>query len=62
MNGTEKRPGTGRHSMQAGSVATLWGTDDRGNTICVDEVADHTGILSYNLSCSLAARVPRIYT
>ena len=27
----------------------------------LDEVAAHTGILSYNLTCSVAPRVPRTY-
>jgi alanine racemase len=39
-----------------GDPVTLWGTD-----VSLDEVAEHTGILSYNLTCSVAARVPRVY-
>ncbi|HEY0963759.1 MAG TPA: alanine racemase [Pseudomonadales bacterium] len=41
---------------QPGMYAELW-----GNTVSVDEVAAHTGILSYNLTCSVAPRVPRLY-
>jgi len=43
-------------AVQAGDLVTLWGKD-----VSLDEVAAHTGILSYNLTCSVAARVPRIY-
>lgn len=39
-----------------GDIVTLW-----GEQLSVDEVAEHTGILSYNLSCSIAARVERVY-
>lgn len=39
-----------------GSLVTLW--DD---VLSLDEVAQHTGILSYNLTCSIAPRVDRVY-
>jgi len=39
-----------------GDSVTLW-----GDTISLDEVAAHTGILSYNLTCSISARVPLHY-
>lgn len=42
---------------QVGMYAELW-----GKHVAVDEVAAHTGILSYNLGCSVAPRVPRLYT
>ena len=41
---------------QPGMFAELW-----GNSVSIDEVAAHTGILSYNLTCSISARVPRHY-
>jgi alanine racemase len=41
---------------QPGAFAQLWGGD-----VSLDEVAAHTGILSYNLTCSVTARVPRLY-
>lgn len=41
---------------QPGMYAELW-----GNVVSIDEVAAHTGILSYNLSCSVSPRVPRVY-
>ncbi len=46
------------HIPQAlvGDVVTLWGDE-----ISLDEVAAHTGILSYNLTCSISARVAREY-
>ncbi len=39
-----------------GTFVELW-----GSAISLDEVAAHTGILSYNLTCSITARVPRAY-
>jgi alanine racemase len=39
-----------------GDAVTLW-----GESVSVDEVAAHTGILSYNLLCSISGRVPRYY-
>jgi alanine racemase len=46
------------HIPQAlvGDAVTLW-----GDKISLDEVAAHTGILSYNLTCSISARVAREY-
>lgn len=41
---------------QIGDSVTLWGDD-----LSLDEVAEHTGILSYNLTCSIANRVAREY-
>jgi alanine racemase len=43
-------------AAQVGDVVTLWGDD-----VSLDEVAAHTGILSYNLTCSITARVPFVY-
>mgnify|MGYP003630999196 FL=1 len=37
------------------TIVTLWGDE-----LSVDEIAEHTGILSYNLCCSVAARVERV--
>jgi alanine racemase len=41
---------------QIGDSVTLWGDD-----LSLDEIAEHTGILSYNLTCSIANRVAREY-
>lgn len=41
---------------QPGDYVELW-----GRNVSLDEVAAHTGILSYNLTCSVSARVPRTY-
>ena len=41
---------------QPGMYAELW-----GSKVSIDEVAAHTGILSYNLACSISPRVPRLY-
>jgi len=43
-------------AAQVGDVVTLWGED-----VSLDEIAAHTGILSYNLTCSISARVPFVY-
>jgi len=40
-----------------GDLATLWGQE-----LSVDEVAAKTGILSYNLTCSINRRVEFTYT
>jgi len=42
---------------QTGDAVTLW-----GETLSIDEVAAHTGVISYNLSCSISPRVPMLYT
>jgi alanine racemase len=39
-----------------GMPVQLW-----GKTVSLDEVAAHTGVLSYNLTCSIATRVPKLY-
>jgi len=39
-----------------GDSVTLWGEE-----LSLDEIAEHTGILSYNLTCSIASRVTREY-
>jgi alanine racemase len=41
---------------RVGDTVTLWGDD-----LSLDEVAEHTGILSYNLTCSISARVEKVY-
>jgi alanine racemase len=41
---------------QLGDAVTLW-----GDTVSIDEVAAHTGVISYNLTCSISARVPFLY-
>lgn len=46
------------HVPQAvcGDSVTLW-----GDTLSIDEVAAYTGVISYNLTCNVSARVPRVY-
>lgn len=41
---------------ELGMPVELW-----GNTISLDEVAAHTGVLSYNLTSSITTRVPKCY-
>jgi len=40
-----------------GDTVTLWGDE-----LSLDEVAEHTGILSYNLTCSISPRVEKVYS
>src|SRR5690606_35099954 len=39
-----------------GDAVTLW-----GEGVSVDEVATHTGIISYDLLCGISGRVPKFY-
>jgi len=41
-----------------GSVATLWGTSPGGAVLPIDEVAQASGTIGYELMCALAQRVP----
>lgn len=43
-------------NVMIGDWVTLW-----GDTVSIDEVAAHTGVISYNLTSSLSPRVQRIY-
>lgn len=40
----------------AGDLVTLW-----GEHVSLDEVAAHTGVISYHLTCALSSRVTRVY-
>jgi len=42
---------------QIGDTVTLWGDE-----LSLDEVAEHTGILSYNLTCSISPRVEKVFS
>ncbi len=67
--GTQRTVTTGRVSMdmlaidlthcpdaKVGDMVTLW-----GEQLSIDEIAAHTGVISYQLACGLSQRVPRIY-
>ncbi len=67
--GTQRTVTTGRVSMdmlaidlthcvdaQPGDMVTLW-----GEQLSIDEVAAHTGVISYQLSSGVSPRVPRTY-
>lgn len=67
--GTQRSMTVGRVSMdmlaidlthlpdaQLGDLVTLW-----GKGLCIDEVAAHIGVISYQLTCQLSQRVPRSY-
>jgi len=41
-----------------GSVATLWGRAEDGAVLSIDEVAEASGTVGYELMCARAPRVP----
>jgi alanine racemase len=47
-------------SVEAGSVATLIGSDG-GERITVDEVAGQAGTISYEVLTGLTRRLPRVW-
>lgn len=44
----------------AGDVAVIFGTDGK-ESIPIEEVADKAGTISYEITCALTERVPRVY-
>ncbi|WP_270172629.1 alanine racemase [Paenibacillus sp. SYP-B4298] len=50
----------GEPAVQAGEEVVLFGTQGDG-CITVEEVADQLGTINYEVTCMLAARVPRVY-
>lgn len=42
--------------VRRGDTVTLW-----GDNLSIDEIAAYTGVISYNLTCNVSARVPRVY-
>ena len=47
--------------VQIGDCAVLFGYDDLGNMLSVDELAKHIGTISYELVCAVSKRVARVY-
>jgi alanine racemase len=47
-------------SVAIGDEAVLFGTQS-GAKITIDEVAKKIGTISYEVVCSISARVPRVY-
>lgn len=47
--------------VQIGDCAVLFGYDDFGNILSVDELAKHIGTISYELVCAVSKRVARVY-
>lgn len=43
-------------TASVGDMVTLW-----GEQLCIDEVAAHMGVISYQLTCALSPRVTRVY-
>jgi alanine racemase len=51
---------SGLDGVEAGDVATLVGRDG-GEEISVDEVAERTGTIAYEILTRLSPRLPRIW-
>ena len=51
---------TNIHGVKEGEVVTLFGHQE-GNAIPVEELAELTGTINYEIVCVLGRRVPRIY-
>lgn len=47
--------------VKIGDCAVLFGYDDVGNILSVDELARHIGTISYELVCAISKRVARVY-
>ena len=47
---------SGLHDAKVGDIATIWGKE-----LSCDEQAKNAGTISYELLCSLAPRVKRVY-
>lgn len=47
-------------NLRIGDIATLWGEQD-GKTLPVEEVAREIGTISYEMTCGVSRRVPRLY-
>lgn len=46
---------------QIGDTAVLFGTDEHGGELSVDELAQHVGSINYEMVCAISRRVPRVY-
>lgn len=51
---------TGVSGVQAGDVATVFGTDG-SSTLSIEEMAGAIGTISYEIVCLIGKRVPRLY-
>ncbi|MDY5822888.1 MAG: alanine racemase [Helicobacter sp.] len=47
--------------VKVGDCAVLFGYDDFGNILSVDELAAHIGTINYELICAVSKRVARVY-
>jgi alanine racemase len=47
--------------VRLGEIATVFGVDEFGNRICVEEVAKAAGTIPYELFTRLGPRLPRIF-
>ena len=49
------------HHIEIGDKAILWGVDNNGESLSVEEIADHADTISYQLLTSVSKRVARVY-
>lgn len=47
--------------VQIGDCAVLFGYDELGNELSVDELARHIGTINYEIVCAVSKRVARVY-
>ena len=47
--------------VKIGDEVILIGSDDYGNKITADDLANHIGTISYEILCDISKRIPRIY-
>jgi len=50
-----------QQSVQPGDEAILFGTNDKGLEVSVDEIAQITGTINYEIVCMVSKRVPKKY-
>ncbi|RDU61268.1 alanine racemase [Helicobacter sp. MIT 14-3879] len=48
-------------NVKVGDSVLLFGYDDLGNELSIDELAQHIGTINYELVCAVSKRVPRVY-
>ena len=47
--------------VKIGDEVILIGSDEYGNKITADDLANHIGTISYEILCDISKRIPRIY-
>ncbi|MCR4925684.1 MAG: alanine racemase [Clostridiales bacterium] len=52
---------SGIDNISEGLIVTVFGKDDKGNSITADEIAQITGTINYEITCGISKRVPRVF-